>query len=288
MIKTSSKNSFPIYYIVEAAVNPDDIQTTILRENTVIGATGEKIKTVTVDSTLQSFDVINWNQRRYPTQVVMRGLDENPKIQNHLRRKQFAGEYGHPDSKEMSRQSQVLPEKTSHYIDNYRKVGNLLKGHVTSAPYGYGIWMYNTAMADRPWAFSLRAFGGVDSNNVAIHPLTIITYDQVNGPSHKEAYSDKGDIVSVKSYTDAMLKESSSMTLLESSSIVSNITNFVMERSDNIKIAKDLFGLQESSGVYDNKNTVVLEGTYLGQNITVHVPLESYIRDYYRDIMTFK
>jgi hypothetical protein len=287
MIKTSLATTFPLFYIVEAAVNPDDIKTTIIRENTVTTAEGGTIKTITADATLQSFMMLNWNGRTYPAAVVMEGMDGNPKIQNDIRHKQFAGEWGHPDSKDMVRQSQILPEYTSHYIDSYRREGNLLKGHVTSAPFGRGLWMYNTIMAGRPWAFSLRAFGAVDSNNQAIRPLTVITYDQVNRPSHKEAYATSGDVVGAQSYSDSMLKECSTSIMLESSTIVTDITNFVLEKSDNVKIAKELFGLQESAGFFNGKNNIILEGNYLGNSIKVTVPLESYVRDIYRDILTF-
>lgn len=287
MIKTSRTKTFPIYFILEAAVNPDDIKTTIIRENTVIGSNGEKIKTVTADSVLQSFETLNWNGRTYPADIVMDGLDRNQKIQNDIKNKQFAGEYGHPDSKDMSRQSQILPEKTSHYIDKYWRAGHLLRAYVTTAPYGYGHWMYNTLMAGRPWGFSLRAFGGVDSNNVAVRPLTIITYDQVNRPSHKEAYATQQDVVGQNEYTDDILRECSEIIPIESKNIIKQITKFVLEHSDNIKIAKELFGLQESNGRFDSGQNVILEGTYMGNSIKVYVPVESYVREHYRKLLEF-
>jgi hypothetical protein len=286
MIKTSSKNTFPIFYIVEAAINLEDIKTEIIRENTIIGADGNKIKTVTADSTLQSFEVINWNTRRYPWAVVMDGMDNNLKIQNDIKMKQFCGEYGHPDSKEMARQSQIMPAQTSHYIDSYRKEGNLLRAHVTSAPYGFGFYMYNTLMAGRPWAFSLRAFGGVDSNNVALKPLTVITYDEVNRPSHKEAYATGKDVINTGDYTDTILRESSLMLEMDASTITQQVTNFILERSDNMKIAKEMFGLEESFATYDGKQHIMLEGNYRGNSIKAYVPIESYVRDYYKDIIT--
>jgi len=284
MIKTTSTESFPILYILEAAVNPDDIKSTILRENTVETATGEKVKTITTDSTLQSFEILNWNGRIYPGNVVMAGMDSNAKIQNDIRMRQFAGEYGHPDSKEMIRQSIIDPAKTSHYIDNYRKEGNLLRAYVTSAPFGYGFYMYNTAIAGRPWAFSLRAFGGVNSKNVALHPLTIITYDEVNRPSHKEAYGTLDGVVKNDVYTDSFLRECSQTSIFESDTIVNEITNFILDKSDNIKIAKELFGLQESVGEFVN-DRVLLEGSYMGTSIKVYTPVESYIRQNYAKLI---
>ena len=286
MLKLVTKESFPIYYIVEAAVNPEDISTKIIRENTIESPTGQKVKTVTGEPVLQSFELLNWNGRTYPGKVVMLGLDGNPKIQNDIRKKQFAGEYGHPDSKDMVRQAIIDPAKTSHYIDKYWKDGNLLKGLVTTAPYGYGFYMYNTAMAGRPWAFSLRAFGALDSNNVALHPLTIVTFDEVNRPSHKEAYGMPEDIVKASEYTDKFLRESSQIVLMESNNIVKDITKFVLDKSDNIKIAKELFGLEESAGEFvDNK--VLLEGSYLGTSIKVYVPVESYVRQNYSKLIRF-
>lgn len=285
-IRTTHKNPVPLFYIVEAAVNPSDISSNIICENTIPTANGGIVKTVTADCVLQSFGVINWNQRMYPWNVVMEGLDNNAKIQNDIRRKQWGGEFGHPDSKDMARQSQIMPDKTSHYIDSYRREGNLLKAHITSAPYGHGFDMYNLLMAGRPWAFSLRAFGGVDSNNVAIRPLTVITYDEVNRPSHKEAYGTASDVVTKNEFTDSVLRESSSMILMESNTIVSEVTNFVMTRSDNIKIAKELFGLNESVATFNGKNHIILEGYYMGDRIQVSVPIETYVRDAYKDIMS--
>jgi len=285
MFVTKERKEFPIYYIVEAAVNPEDIKTNIIRENVVETATGEKVKTVTAEAVLQSFEVINWNGRTYPAKVVMRGLNENPKIQNDIKMKQWAGEWCHPDSKDIVRQSQVLDPFVSHYIDKYWQDGRLLKGHVTTAPFGYGIHMYNKLMAGRPWGFSLRAFGATDSNNVAIWPLTIITYDQVNRPSHKEAYAKPENVVAANEYSDKFLQECSLNYKIDTRNIQQEITNFVLQKSDNVKIAKELFGLQESQGVFNDKGQIILEGSYLGTSIKVFVPVESYIKSNYQNIL---
>lgn len=285
MFTTKTKKEFPIYYIVEAAINPNDIKTEIIRENVVDTAEGKKVKTVTAESVLQSFERINWNGRSYPGSVVMRGLNEDPKIQNDIRMRQWAGEWCHPDSTSPVRQSQVLDPFVSHYIDKYWQDGNLLKAHVTTAPFGYGLDMYNKLMAGRPWGFSLRAFGATDSNNVAIWPLRIITYDQVNRPSHKEAYSTRQDVISKNEYTDDFLQECSVMYPVDQSTLQKEITNFVLEKSDNVKIAKELFGLQESQGEFNDKGQVMLEGSYLGTTIRVYLPVESYIRENYMNML---
>jgi hypothetical protein len=284
MFAQVTKKEFPIYYIVEAAVNPGDIKTNILRENTVNGTDG-KVKTVTAESVLQSFDRINWNGRNYPGKVVMRGIAENPKIQNDMKVKQWAGEWCHPDSKDVTRQSQVLDPFVSHYIDKTWQEGNLLKASVTTAPFGYGFDMYNKLMAGRPWGFSLRAFGATDSNSVAVWPLTIITYDQVNRPSHVESYATPSDVTGTNVYTDSFLQECSLTYLMESSTITQQITNFVLEASDNIKIAKELFGLEESAGTFNDKGQIILEGSHLGSSIKVFVPVESYVKDNYKNIL---
>jgi Prohead core protein protease. len=285
MITTTTKKEFPIFYIVEAAVNPSDIRTNIIRENVIETATGSKVKTVTAESVLQSFERLNWNGRTYPAKVVMRGLNENPKIQNDISKKQWAGEWCHPDSKDPVRQSQILDPYVSHFIDKYWQDGHLLKAHVTTAPYGYGFDMYNKLMAGRPWGFSLRAFGATDSNNVALHPLTVITYDQVNRPSHKEAYGTRDDVTSKNEYTDDFLQECSISYPVDTTKLEHQITNFILEKSDNVKIAKELFGLEESCGTFNEKGQVILEGSYLGTSITVFVPIESYIRENYRHMI---
>lgn len=284
MIKSTQKQNIPLYYILEAAVNPADIKTNIIRENVIEGADGKKIKTVTADSILQSFETLNWNKRTYPGEVVMEGLDTNPKIQNDIRMRQWAGEWGHPEGS-MTRMAQLLPEKTSHYIDKYYRQGKLLHGVVTTAPFGYGFDMYNLLFAGRPWAFSLRAFGGVDANNVALRPLTVLTFDQVNRPSHKEAYATAGDIVTKNEFTDNILRECSGTTLIESSTIVNEITNFVLDKSDNVKIARELFKLTEVNTAYDGNKNIILEGAYMGNTIKVYVPVETYIKDNYLNIL---
>jgi len=289
MFTTITKKEFPIYYIVEAAISPDLIKTTILQENTVSGITPEgvqgKVKTVTAESILQSFERINWNGRNYPAKVVMNGIYNNPKVQNDMRMKQWAGEWCHPDSKDVVRQSQVLDPYVSHYIDKVWQDGQLLKGHITTAPFDYGFSMYNKLMAGRPWGFSLRAFGATDSNNTAVDPLSIITYDQVNRPSHKEAYATANNVVAKNEYTDSMLQECSLAYLVETNTIQQEITNFVLEKSDNVKIAQELFGLQESAGVFNDKGQVMLEGSYLGTSVKVYLPVESYIKNNYANIL---
>lgn len=286
MIKVIHTNPIPLYYIMEAAVNPGDIKTVILRENDAPTADGGKIKTVTAKSVLQSFEVINWNGRLYPTNVVMPSLDNNQKIQNDIKRKQWGGEFGHPDSDKMVRMAQVLPEFTSHYIDRYWRERNLLMGEVTTAPYGRGLWMYNIIMSGRPWGFSLRAFGGVDSNNVAILPMTIITYDEVNRPSHKESYATKEDIAKVAAYSDTILKEAAGTTIIESSTVTQQLTSFILDKSDNIAMARELFGLTEVSKANIANGGIILEGSYMGNTIQVSVPIENYIRNNYLDILS--
>ena len=289
MIKTSATEKVPIYYILECAVNPDDISCNIIRENTIITSDGSKVKTATVDCVLQSFETLNWNGRTYPSNVVMESLDSNQKIQNDIKMKQWAGEYGHPDSSEMKRLAVILPSMTSHYIDSYYKKGNLLRGMVTNAPCGYGNDMYNLLMAGRPWAFSLRAFGSVDRKGVALRPLTTITYDEVNRPSHKEAYGTSSDIVDNTSpqIDTKMLQECSSMVEISGSSIEHQITNFVLEASDNVKFARDLFGLTETTAYHNGKGYIILEGSYMNNRIHVSVPLESYVRSNYHDLLKY-
>jgi hypothetical protein len=202
-----------------------------------------------------------------------------------MKMKQWAGEWCHPDSKEIVRQSQVLDPMVSHYIDRTWQEGQLLKGSVTTAPFGYGLDMYAKLQAGRPWGFSLRAFGATDSNNVAVWPLTIITYDQVNRPSHKEAYATPADVTGKNEYTDSFLSECSVSYLMESSVITQQITNFVLEKSDNVKIAKELFGLEESAGTFNDKGQIILEGSHLGTSVKVFVPVEAYVKDNYRSML---
>lgn len=181
MITNPKQDENTLYIICECAVNPDDVSTTILSESTVTDASGNKQKTVTTDSTLQSFEVPNWNTRIYGGELVMSSIDNDGMIQNDIKHGQWIGEYGHPLNMDAKRAMIIFPQTSSHRILNYRREGNLLKGHVQTLADGYGLMMYNRTVQGVPQAFSLRSLGSVDLATRRVKaPLKVITYDSVS------------------------------------------------------------------------------------------------------------
>lgn len=173
-------NDNTTYIISECATDPSDISMDILSESSAINEKGIKIPIVKIQSTLQSFNIENWNQRIYDDFVVMPAIDNDGMIQQDLKKGQWCGEFGHPLDTSVRRQMIIFPQTSSHRILKYWKEGNLLKAIVESLPYEYGIAMANNALRGIPAAFSLRSLGSVDMQTRRVKkPLKVITYDYV-------------------------------------------------------------------------------------------------------------
>lgn len=179
MIKSKPDNT--LYVICECSTNPEDISTEILNESTIEDSSGNKQKCVTIDTTLQSFDVQNWNQRIYGGELVMSSIDNDGMIQNDIKHGQWIGEYGHPLDPSPRRAMVIYPPTSSHRILNYRREGNLLKAHVQTLASGMGAMMCERIMQNVPASFSLRSLGSVDLATRRVKaPLKVITYDSVS------------------------------------------------------------------------------------------------------------
>lgn len=192
------KNETCQYYMLnETAVDPDLAikKREILREN-VVNAAGKQLMTITFKQVLQSFGVRNWNGRTYSDSIVMRGIDSNPLIQTDIKNKTWGGEYGHPliskGMNEIARQMTIFPPNVCWTIDKYWKESNLLMGECTTVVGGYGEMMRDRILTGLPAMASSRALGGVDKNGGVLPGYTLITFDGVFRPSHKEAYEVMG------------------------------------------------------------------------------------------------
>ena len=174
------KNPDTMYILSECAMNPEDVKIDILNESS-IDINGQKKKFINIDTTLQSFEVMNWNQRIYGGDIVMNAIDNDGMIQNDIKKGQWIGEYGHPLDLTPRRQMIIYPPTSSHRILNYRREGNLLKGHVQTLANDMGTQMMETILQDVPASFSLRSLGSVDMATRRVKaPLKVITYDSVS------------------------------------------------------------------------------------------------------------
>lgn len=177
MIKQSDNT---LYILSECAMNPEDVKIDILNESTV-DINGEKRPVVDIDATLQSFEVMNWNQRIYGGDVVMTSIDNDGMIQNDIKRGQWIGEFGHPLDMTPRRQMIIYPLTSSHRILSYRREGNLLKGRVQTLANDVGRDMRDIILQGVPSSFSLRSLGSIDMATRRVKaPLKVITYDSVS------------------------------------------------------------------------------------------------------------
>ena len=276
-----------LYVMCECAINQDDIYTQILNESTVINKDGEKKKSVTIDTNLQSFDVPNWNTRIYGGELVMSSIDNDGMIQNDIKHGQWIGEYGHPLDPSPKRAMILYPPTSSHRILNYRRERNLLKGHVQTLVDGMGNMMCDRILQGVPAAFSLRSLGSVDLATRRVKaPLKVITYDSVFRPSHIEAYQEE-----ILSESATFIPESENIMDIMTESVVfhpisetiDDIISYTAHHSDSIKIVADMFKLDKLDCTLTESGTRM--NIKVDDNTTANVPIESVINMQYADIL---
>jgi len=236
-------------------------------------------KSVTFDSVLQEADEINRNKRLYKKDVINGGLNAEL-VQEKIKNNSFVGEAGHPLSPDLKRQVYINQSNISHIVKNYRWENNFLHGTVQTACTDRGRDMMGMITEnDTRVAFSLRALGPVVENKRSYMevkaPITIISYDWVFFPSHKNAYMEK------LNECNSVLNESGN-TLLYESGVFSAINNnelisYIKERSQNYKEFKKQFDLDLLSNY-----SLSEDGRYLyvkNNGETLAILMENYVRE---------
>ena len=288
MLKSYAPNN-TVYILNECVTNEYDLSLDIINESSEISpVTNKEKKTITAKTTLQSFDVENWNKRIYSGDLVMDSIDNDGMIQNDIKRGQWIGEFGHPLDTSPKRQMIMFPQTSSHRILNYWREGNLLKATVQTLPYGYGLAMAENALNGVPWAFSLRSLGSVDLQTRRVKsPLKVITYDNVYRPSHIEAYGN--DIINESAglcFNEYdlydIMDECSMIEKLPDSFVLSEVTNYVKDRSENLKIIADMFNLDKFECTLNESGTRM---NVKSDNTTFNIPIETAIRMQYSNIL---
>lgn len=284
----SYKEDNTVYVLCEMACDESDVSMDIINESSTIDNNGNKVKIYTADNTLQSFNVENWNRRIYGDDIVMDSLDNDPMIQNDIKHGQWIGEWGHPLDTSPKRQLTMFPQTSSHRILKYWKEGNLLKGTVQNLPYGWGQAMALNAENNIPWSFSLRSLGSLDPVTRKVKkPLKVVTYDSVYRPSHIESYKE----ILNESASDIFVgdKNIENMTVddivqpLNESFNLSDITDYVKERSTNIQRMADMFKLDKFEGsLNETGNRMIVN---VDKDTKISVPIESVINMQYSDIL---
>lgn len=229
---------------------------------------------VKVYSELQDYEEFNRNGRNYPKDVLLGGL-ANSRVQELIRRKSWCGEAGHPCKPTLERQMEVLKENISHRILSYEVKGPKIMGVVKTAPTARGKEMRDFILDTDAMetAYSLRALGPITKTprgNVVGNPLTIITYDWVFYPSHKNAYQQ--NIVEAVNNVGNSLTESVILPILENSAV-----DFIKHESKNYKMVSEYLHEYQQSEIYlgEGAKTIIVENTQNKDKIVVGV--ESFI-----------
>ena len=213
---------------------------------------------VRFNTVLQSLDCKNRNGRIYNGDALVKGLSA-PEITELINNKKWKGECDHPITKDIQRIASDLSKYESHYITKWWREGNLIKGTIESIDDN----MYGTALAKRVLqgenpSFSLRALAMLEKEGTTTYvnkPPRVITYDEVNLPSHKEAYAEKrkekvisdGKNEIVYEGTDAKLanryKKGETAFAIEAN----DIKDMLISHSDNLKIVCESFDIDPAT-----------------------------------------
>lgn len=294
MITTKTKAPFAYYFLNETLVAPDDLKRGFepISENTV-EVNGEKLTTLTYNQVLQSFGVRNWNGRVYKKENTMKSLNSNPLIQYDLKMGTWTAEYGHPSienvKNELARQMTIDPTKACNTIDKYWEDGNILMGQCTTLAGGWGDVVMKRCLTGYPPMASSRAIGGVDSNGNVLPGYTIVTFDTVIRPSHKEAYAVKGsEHTNNFGITNTLTPVGNSMTesvtqfdFTDKDS--ESFKNFLLAESsskESIHILCETLGLDYNT-MQITDHYVEMQKIDEGYNCTIKIPLRNLINAEY-------
>ena len=246
------------------------------------------------DSVLQSFDVINRNNRMYYGPNVWSCITESPKIQDALKNDRWFGEADHPlqcfinQPLTPERLQNVPPQLSSHKIRNPRIEGNLLIGHiVTDAGTENGRnFAIKIAQGMTP-SFSARSIAklGKIGSKPYVLMRKLICYDWVLYQSHKEASMiGSAALHNVFESVDDTVKKEPEVREIISIPIL-ELMKEAVKKSDNVNIVNESFGLDEEFipvGFTKDNCKVILES---GSNIAfiniepeVRSKVQSYIR----------
>lgn len=224
---------------------------------------------VRFETILQSLDCVNRNRRYYMADAMIESLSD-PKIAELIRNNKFKGEAGHPVGQPIQRIAVVQPGNTCHRIVKWWVTGNLIRGVVETLDDGPGCPGFKLTRAilqDENPSFSYRGLAAIVKRNnisrIESKPTTV-AYDEVNLPSHLEAYGDAektivnkeaGGSSSEASFSTKFVTESASLFADQTIAVYeSDIAEMIKNRSDNVKSVCESFDLDPSAISLYGKN----------------------------------
>lgn len=223
---------------------------------------------VRFDTILQSLDCINRNRRYYKGDAIYESIT-TPEVAELIRNNKLQSEAGHPIDGTPARIATVDSKYTCNIIKKMWRDGNLIRGSIETLDDGmYGTKLTKGILQGINPSYSYRGFAVIDKRgNVSyvMKPPRFITYDEVNLPSHKEAYADPQKIKVAKSYTgEEMAFEGATIPRPDYSRVIlgSEVQEMLMRDSDNVKVVCESFGLDPSTlQTYGNHSLSISNGT---------------------------
>lgn len=225
---------------------------------------------VRFDATLQSLDEFNRNNRYYDGDAIVASLS-TPEIAELIANNKFKGEAGHPIDQPINRIATVDPKYTCHRIIKWWREKNLIRGTVETLDDGmWGTKLTKSILQNENPSFSYRGLAMVQkkgNKSYVYRPPRAVAYDEVNLPSHKQAYGDPEKTKIVQGYNGQITTMES--TQAESRYPLGDMSRMVMEqeivdlvnrKSDNLQIVCESFDLDPSTVTVKNGKMVLRQG----------------------------
>lgn len=271
-----------LYYISE--ISNEGINTI---ESMEVVDKGHGIFFVTYEQTLQSFDVLNRNQRFYDGDNIWECI-QTEKIQSQLAHNGWFMELDHPmqvyKDKPLSpeRIQSISYDRRCALIKKPRRVGNLLKATIetTNNNLGEGLAKDIIAHGYQPMA-SCRAIANIVNRGGKPYVMVkrLITYDTVNYASHREADSDKSSMNTVVKDINININESANNVNINSYDVMiplKEILESVGKTDVNAQLIMESFEIDPNNLIgFNNTNTQMIMKDASNNMIYANISRES-------------
>lgn len=207
---------------------------------------------VRFDTVLQSLDCKNRNGRQYNGDAMVKALSNN-KIAELIANNKWKGERDHPITKDIQRIATISSKCESHRIVKWWRDGNLIKGTIETLDDGdgcYGTQLTKNILQGENPSFSLRALAMLDRQGTVVmvnKPPRVITYDEVNLPSHEEAYALPKKTKVISDGSSEITYESCGYQNGALAIQPNDIKDMITHKSDNLKIVCESFDIDPAS-----------------------------------------
>lgn len=220
---------------------------------------------VRFDTVLQSLDCVNRNGRYYKGNAIYESIT-TPEVAELIRNNKLHSEAGHPVDGSPARIATIDPKCTCNIIKKMWRDGNLIRGSIETLDDNmYGTKLTKGILQGVNPSYSYRGFAVIDKKgniSYVTKAPRFITYDEVNLPSHKEAYAEPKKVKVSKSYRGVETTFESSNPDLSRAILWSDVQEALVRDSDNAKVVCESFGLDPSTlNVYGDHSMSISNGS---------------------------